>query len=334
MEIGVMSLGDHLPDPLTGNQVSQGERIRAIVDNGMYAEELGFDVLAIGEHHFSDYIVSSPFPMLSAVAAGTNRIRLTTAVTLLPLLDPVRVAEDFSTVDQISDGRAEMVLGRGISADGYAEFGVEQESARELLVEKMRLLRRLWQEESVTSIGAGRPDLAGITVKPAPAQTNPPVWMGTGMSEESVRWTATMGLPLMLPSIFKRAEEWRDLIAMYRDLMDHNGFSDQSFVGACSHVHVARTSQQAREVWRPHVEQYAAWANSLRGVTAAVDFDRLIAGPALCGSPDEIVDRLESIREALQPDRHLAVFDIGGMANRRVRDAMELYASDVMAKLR
>lgn len=332
MEIGILSLGDHLPDPATGVPVSQGERIRAIVESGVYAEDLGFDVYAVGEHHFNDYIVSSPFPVLAAVASRTSRIRLTTAVTLLPMHDPVRVAEDFATVDTISDGRAEIVLGRGISADGYAEFGVEPTRARDLLVEKLDLLRRLWSEESVTWSGSSRPDLDGITLKPAVVQASPQVWMGTGMSEDSIRWTAEMGLPLFLPSIFKRAEEWTDLVAMYREIMAAEGRSDQAFVGVCSHVHVAPTSQQAREEWRPHVEQYADWANRMRGVDASIDFDRLIAGPALCGSPAEIVDRIAAVEEALRPDRHLSVFDIGGLPEKKVRKTMELFASDVMPK--
>ncbi|MFW0786484.1 LLM class flavin-dependent oxidoreductase [Gordonia sp. CPCC 206044] len=334
MEIGLMSLGDHLPNPNTGEQESQGERIRSIVETSVYAEELGFEVLAIGEHHFNDYIIPSPFPVLSAVAARTSRIRLTTGVTLLPMLDAVRVAEDFATLDQISNGRAEMVLGRGISADGYAEFGVEQDKSRDMLVEKLELVRRLFTEESVVWSGASRPDLNGITLKPFPAQRTPSIWMGTGMSEESVRWTAAMGMPLMLPSIFKRAEEWKDMIALYRELMVENGYEEQSFVGACSHIHVAPTSQQARDEKRPYLTSYADWANQLRGVDVKVDFDRLINGPALVGSPAEVVDRLESIKEALQPDRHLAVFDIGGMPESEVRATMDLYAAEVMTKVR
>jgi len=334
VDIGFMSLGDHLPDANTGEQISQGRRINDIIDTGVEAEGLGFDVMAVGEHHFNDYIVSSPFPVLAAVAARTTRMRLTTAVTLLPMLDPLRVAEDFATVDQISEGRMEIVLGRGISSDGYAEFGVEPTAARTLLVDKLALLRRLWTEDSVTWTGDWRPDLTDITLKPSVAQASPQVWMGTGMSEDSVRWTAEMGLPLMLPSIFKRAEEWRDLVAMYRELMAESGRADQAFVGACSHVHVAATSQGARDEWRPYVQQYAAWANKLRGVDATIDFDRLVAGPAICGSPAEVVDRIASATEALLPDRHLSVFDIGGLPQADVLATMRLFAAEVMPKIR
>lgn len=334
MELGLLSLGDHLPDAATGRHATQGERLRAIVEMGVRAEELGFDAMAIGEHHFSEYIVSSPFAVLAAVAARTSRIRLSTAVTLLPILDPVRVAEDFNTVDQLSGGRLEMVLGRGISGDGYGEFGVDPASARQVLVEKLGLLERIWHEESVTWSGGTRPDLDAVTVHPAAAQRDPRVWMGTGMSEDSVRWTAEMGLPLMLPSIFKPAEDWRDLAALYRELMESSGKADRSFIGACSHIHVAPTSRQARDGWRPYLVPYAQWANRLRNVDVTVDFDRIVNGPAVCGSPAEVAERLQSIEDALRPDRHLAVFDIGGMPDELVRRTMELYAAEVMPKLR
>lgn len=334
MELGLMSLGDHLPDPVSGRSTTQGERLRAVVEAAVRGEELGFDAMAVGEHHFSDYIVSSPFPMLAAIAARTTSMRLTTAVTLLPLLDPVRVAEDFATVDQLSEGRLELVLGRGISKDGYAEFEVDPGAARQILVEKLDLLRQIWTDDPVTWAGESRPRLEAVTVQPRAAQASPRVWMGTGMSEDSVRWTAELGLPLMLPSIFKPAEEWRDLVALYRGLMAESGRAEDAFVGACSHVHLAGTSQQAREQWRPHLVQYAEWANRLRNVDVAVDFEAIVNGPAVCGSPDEVAERLLSIREALEPDRHLSVFDIGGMPEGLVLDTMETFAEQVMPKVR
>lgn len=334
MELGLLSLGDWLPDPTTGVRVSQAERLQAIVEMGVRGEELGFDVLAVGEHHFNEYIVSSPLMMLTAIAARTTRLRLATAVTLLPLHDPIRLAEDFNTLDQLSGGRAELVLGRGISSDGYAEFGVDPARARETTVHKLDLLRRLWTEPQVTWAGEGRPALDGVEIQPHVHQPSPRVWMGTGMSEDSVRWTAELGMPLMLPSIFKPAEEWRDLVALYRQLMHGSGQGERAFVGACSHVHIAATSQRARDSWRPYLTGYAEWANRMRKVDLRVDFDRIVAGPAVCGSPDEVTERFLSMKEALQPDVHLSVFDIGGLPAQVVTENLELFASEVMAKLR
>lgn len=333
MEFGLLSLGDHLPDPVTGRRTSQTQRLREIVDAAVHAEEAGFDIVSIGEHHFSDYIVSSPLMMLAAIASRTRRIRLSTGVTLLPILDPVRVAEDFATLDRLSAGRAELALGRGISTDGYAEFGSDPDVSRETIVAKLELLRALLDdEEPVTRRPGFRPPLEGITVQPRPAQHGHRIWMGTGMSEQSVRWAAGLGLPLMLPSIFKRPEAWRDMVALYRDLMAESGNADKALVGACSHVHVAPTTQAARDGWRPYLTGYAEWANGIRGVTAPVDYDAIVDGPAMCGSPEEVADRMGSLCEALRPDVHLSVFDIGGLPAQAVRESMELFASEVMPR--
>lgn len=334
MQFGVLSLGDHLPDPHGGGQ-SQGERLRTTVEMGVRAEQLGFAMIAIGEHHFSDYIVSSPLVHLAAIAAGTESIRLSTAVTLMAIQDPVRLAEDFATVDQLSNGRLELVLGRGISADGYHEFGVDPSNGREALVERLELFRTLLaSEEPVTWSGPFRPSLDGITVQPRPVQPDPRIWMGTGMSEESVRWTAGLGMPLMLPSIFRRAESWADMVALYRQLMAENGYADRAQVGVCSHIHLAPTSQQAETEWEPYLVQYANWANGIRGVTEPIDFGRIINGPAICASPAQAVERLESIQEALRPDIHLSVFDIGGIDEAKLWGVMELFATEVIPKVR
>lgn len=333
MELGLLTLGDWLPDPVTGERCTQQQRLRSMVDLGCSGEERGFSMFSVGEHHFNDYIVSSPLVMLAAVAARTSRIRLATGVTLLPLQDPVRLVEDFNTIDQLSGGRMELVLGRGISSDGYAEFGVEPAGARDLTVEKLALMRQLWDDVPVTWTGTSRPALDGIEVQPRNAQRYPRVWMGTGMSEDSVRWTAELGMPLMLPSIFKPAEQWRDLVALYRQLMEDAGHGDRAFVGACSHVHLGHTSQGARDSWRPYLTEYAAWANRLRGVDAQVDFDRIVSGPAVCGSPAEATERLLSLKEALEPDVHLSVFDIGGLPWEKVQFTLDLFAEEIMPKV-
>lgn len=335
MEFGVLSLGDHLSTP-DGAKQSQGERLRSVIDAGARAEELGYDLFAVGEHHFSEYIVSSPLVMLSAVASRTRRIRLSTAVTLMGILDPLRLAEDFNTVDQLSDGRMELVLGRGISADGYAEFGVDPAQGREILVEKMNLFRTLLSsDEPVSFSGSFRPDLQGITVQPRPVQADPRIWMATGMSEESVRWTAALGMPLMLPTILRPAETWADMVVLYRELMQQNGYADRARVGVCTHLHIAETSQQAERGWEPYLVQYVKWARqSISGNDEPVDYQGLINGPAVCGSPQKVLERLESINEALNPDIHLSVFDIGALPAPQVMAQMELFASTVADRLR
>jgi alkanesulfonate monooxygenase SsuD/methylene tetrahydromethanopterin reductase-like flavin-dependent oxidoreductase (luciferase family) len=335
MELGILSLGDHLPNPHDGQRVSQAERHRSIVEMGVRGEELGFAMVAIGEHHFNDYIVASPQLLLAAIAERTSRIRLAPAVVLLPMSDPVRVAEDYATLDLLSGGRMELMVGRGISPDAYAAFGFDPAQDRDNLDEKLLLLDELWSADGrpVTWSGRYRAPLDGLTVQPRPLQARPRIWMGSGLSEESVRRVAERGRPLFLPSILRRPESYADLVALYREIMESSGRGDQAFVGACSHVHVAPTGQGARDTWRPHLVSYATWVNRLRGVDVAVDFDRVIDGPAICGSPDEVAERMLKIKELLDPDVHLSVFDIGGLPHAQVLDAMELYSAEVMPKL-
>ncbi|MFI0351261.1 LLM class flavin-dependent oxidoreductase [Actinomadura sp. 9N407] len=335
MELGILSLGDHLPDPRDGRRVSQADRLRAIVESGVRAEELGFGMAAIGEHHFNDYIVSAPPVVLAAIAERTSRIRLSSAVTLLPMLDPVRVAEDFATLDLLSGGRMEMVIGRGISPDHYAAFGQDPGEAHATLDEKLALLTALWSgDQPVTWSGRFRGPLDAVTVQPRPTRTPPRMWMGSGMSEESVRRVAEKGMPLMLPSIFRRPEDYAGLVTLYREIMASSGKADQALVGCCSHLHVKPTSQGATSDWRPHLVSYADWANRIRGVEMKIDFDRLVDGPAICGSPAEVSERLLAIGELLRPDVHLSVFDIGGLPDAEVARTMELFAAEVMPKLR
>lgn len=336
MELGILSLGDHLPDPRTGQRVSQAARHQSIVETGVRAEELGFSMIAIGEHHFNDYIVASPSVVLAAIASRTSRIRLAPAVTLLPMADPVRVAEDFATLDLISGGRMELMVGRGISPEHYRAFGLDPAEDRDNLDEKLALLTDLWSDDKqpITWSGRFRSPLDGVTVQPRPFQAAPRIWMGSGLSEDSVRRVAERGRPLFLPSILRRPESYAELVVLYREIMEANGNGDRAFVGCCSHVHVEETSQAAKDNWRPHLVQYAEWVNGLRGVDVKVDFDRVIDGPAICGSPAEVSERLQTIDELLKPDVHLSLFDLGGLPHEQVMQTMELFSTDVMPKLR
>ncbi|ROO90019.1 alkanesulfonate monooxygenase SsuD/methylene tetrahydromethanopterin reductase-like flavin-dependent oxidoreductase (luciferase family) [Actinocorallia herbida] len=335
MELGILSLGDHLPDPRTGERVSQAARHQAIVEAGVRAEELGFTMYAIGEHHFNDYIVSSPSVMLAAVAARTGRIRLAPAVTLLPMADPVRVAEDFATLDLISGGRMEMVVGRGISTKDYRAFGYDPAEDRDNLDEKLALLKALWSADAqpVTWSGRFRSPLKNVTVQPRPLQAEPRIWMGSGLSEGSIRRAAEQGHPLFLPSILLAPEAYAEPVRLYREVMEEHGFGERAFVGCCSYVHVQERSQDAKDTWEPYLVQYVEWVNALTGRQMKADYASLIDGPAICGSPAEVSDRLQAVEELLRPDVHLSVFDPGGLPAEDVLATMELFASDVMPKL-
>ena len=187
MRFGVISLGDNRPDVLTGRHRTAVEHHRELLQLAERAESLGFDSFHVGEHHGCDYITSPPSVVLGAAAMRTRRITLSTATALLPIHDPVRFAEDYATVDVLSNGRAEVIVSRGIIARSYGDFGYPYEDSRELFKENIDLLLRLWQEEEVDWKGRFRKPISGYTAQPRPVQDpHPPIWIGGGFSDESV----------------------------------------------------------------------------------------------------------------------------------------------------
>jgi alkanesulfonate monooxygenase SsuD/methylene tetrahydromethanopterin reductase-like flavin-dependent oxidoreductase (luciferase family) len=344
LEVGLLSLGDCLDDPVGGGRPSAAARHRAIVEQAVLAERLGFDSVWLGEHHFCDYVLSAPPVVLAAIAARTRRLRLGTGVTLLANLDPIRVAEDYATLDGISGGRVELVAGRGILADAYEVFGQKTDESRERFRENLELLRRLWSETEVTWSGRFRPPLERVTVEPRPVQApHPPLWVGGGSSARSVDLAAELGLPLMLPSVLAAPTEFAPLVARYRERAARAGHEAERLrVGAVNHVHVRRTSQEARESWLPYYANYLGFVDRIwtrrelvhPRARIALDPDRLLAGVAICGSPAEAVDRIAANREALGLDVQLLMFDLGGLPETALRETLELFAAEALPRLR
>ena len=289
----------------------------------MLAESIGFDSVWLGEHHFCDYILSSPAIVLAAIAERTERIRLGTAVTLLSNLDPVRVAEDFATLDVLSDGRVELGVGRGIIDKVHEGFGQDPGEARPRMTEHLELLLTLWGADEVTWSGMFRAPLDRLRVEPHPIQRpHPPLWVGGGTTVESADLAARLGLGLMLPSVLAPPEQFRPAVAHYREhFQPRSGSSSVPQVGACSHVHVAATSAEARRRWEPYHMGYldwladlVAWGGLRRTARPRASFEQMLAGPSICGSPDEVTDRVVTIRDEVGLDVHLAMFDHGAPA--------------------
>jgi alkanesulfonate monooxygenase SsuD/methylene tetrahydromethanopterin reductase-like flavin-dependent oxidoreductase (luciferase family) len=345
LELGYMSLGDHVADPVTGERQSQRRRFATLVEAAARAEVVGFSSVWLGEHHFSEWIVSSPQVALAAIAERTTTVRLGTSVTLLVNLDPVRVAEDFATLDLVSDGRAELAIGRGILSQTYAAFGQDLDRSRPDFEEKLDLLLRLWREGSVDWAGTVRPPLEGVEVQPRPLQRpHPPVWVGGGTSEASVDLAARLGLPLMLPSVFAKPERFAPMAERYRERYTAAGHDPAGMrVGGCNHCHVARTTQEARQRWRPYYRAYydlgqralAQSAGLWSGRTIApFDFDGATRGAGICGSPAEVTDRILAIRDLLGLDVHLLMFDLGGLPERDLFATLDLFGAEVVPAVR
>ncbi len=235
VEIGLLSLGDLLPDPNTGHCRTESERHRTLVDQAILAEQIGMHAIHLGEHHGSNYQLSAPAVVLAAIGERTERLRLSTGVTLVANLDPFRVAEDYATLDVLTQGRAEIVAGRGsIFARTFEIFGQDPAQSRALFTDHVELLLKLLRNEQVHADGL-RP-LHGETSRPRP-YGELPVWIGGGSSNKSVDLAAQLGCPLMLPSVFAPPAAFAPLAQRYREQWQLAGHQTEPVVGACCHVH-------------------------------------------------------------------------------------------------
>ena len=331
VEWGIYSLCDHLSDPTTGELLTQRERLGNVAQQAILAEQAGFDSFGVGEHHFSTYILPSPLVLLSYAAANTSTIRLGTSVTLLANQDPVRTAEDFAVLDVLSNGRAEATFARGVSSRTAKAFGFTSfDEVRPRFEEHLRLVLRLLSEELVTWSGTHRSSLENITLQPRPIQKpTDAMWVGGGLSEISADLAAELGLPLFLPSLFRWPADYLEIVQRYRNQCTKAGTTAR--VGFPTYLHVARTSQEARARYRPYFEHYLSFAQSTRASFGRpTDFDSLLQGPVVCGSPAEVAERISEINEILDLDRQMFLIDAGGVSADVVAEVIELTGSEVL----
>ncbi len=350
MEFGVITLGDNRPDAMTDRLRTPVEHHREAIELAQKAESLGFDSFHVGEHHGCDYITSSPAVLLAAVAMKTERIRLSTATALLPVRDPVLFAEDYATVDVLSNGRAEVIVSRGIIARSYGDLGFDYADSRSLFKENIELVLRLWREENTDWQGQHREPLKGFTAQPRPVQhPNPPLWVGGGFGEESILLAAELGLPLMLPSVIQPPTAFAPMVEKYRETFQDRGFGPPR-VGALSHAHVAKDLETAAARYAPRYCEYINWVSQdllpwglapvLPAGTPApslpvADFDRSrTEGPLVVGGPQEVLDRLAGFKQSCGLDRYLFHVDSGALPQDALFDSLGLLASEVLPGLR
>src|SRR3984893_16545381 len=252
MELGIYTFADVMSSPETGETISTAQRLRNLIEEIELADQVGLDVFGVGEHHRPEYAVSTPAVVLGAAAERTRRIRLTSAVTVLSSDDPVRVFQDFATLDLLSGGRAEIMAGRGSFVESFPLFGYELDDYDELFAEKLGLLLKLREAEHVSWRGIHRAPLNGQGVYPRPQQTPLPVWLAVGGTPESVVRAATLGLPMALAIIGAQPERFVPLVELYRHAAARAGHHPATLpVSINSHVYVADTSQQAADEFYP-----------------------------------------------------------------------------------
>ncbi|MEU9169817.1 LLM class flavin-dependent oxidoreductase [Streptomyces sp. NPDC048420] len=338
MQLGLITFGSLLPDPLTGKTLTQQQRLRDVVRAAAEAEDAGFVWYTVGEHHFGERdVISSPALVLAAIAEHTSTIRLATGTTLVANRDPVLVAEDYALVDLLSGGRLELIAGGSFFPEPYAVFGQSPESKAARKRENTELLIRLWTEERVTWQGQFRPPLAEVTVQPRPLQPKPPLWISGGVGSESVQLAVEHGLPLVVGTTAREPGTFVPVFDAYRTLWQESGRTDPpGRLGAASHVFVAESSQRARSVWASYISNYLTVKKpGTTHVTTPPDFDTYIGdnGPAICGSPAEVVDKLGRLHELWGHDLHLLAIDVGGIPYAEVQAATELTAAEVLPQL-
>lgn len=277
--------------------VSSSERLRNLVEQIILADRIGLDVFGVGEHHRREFLDSAPTIILGAAAARTQHIRLTSAVTVLSAADPVRVFQEFATLDLLSQGRAEMVVGRGSFIEAFPLFGLRLEDYDSLFEEKLDLLLKIRDNEHVHWTGEYRPTLNGQGVYPRPLQKRIPIWVGVGGTPQSFVRAGILGLPLMVAIIGGETRRFKPLIDLYREAGRRAGHSpDQLKVGIHSLGYVAKTTKEAIDDFYPGYAHTFTEIGKERGWPAMTraDFDaqRGPQGALLVGDPEEVIDKI------------------------------------------
>lgn len=339
MEIGLYTFADVTPDPQTGKRASFGDRTREVIDAARLADQSGLAVFGVGEHHRLDMAVSSPAVVMAAIASVTKKIYLTSAVSILPTLDPVRVFQDFATVDLVSDGRAEVTVGRGAFTESFPLFGFSLDDYDDLFAEKIGLLMALNEHERVTWQGRFRTPLEDAEISPRPVNGKLPIWVGVGGTPESAVRAGRLGLPLTLANITQPPAKFAPQIEAYRQAFKEAGNDVKNMkVAVAGHLFISRDSQDARDTFYPY---YAAYFrdHAVKGRYAMEisreEFDKRAApdGPLYVGSPQEVIDKIMRGRELFNHDRYIGQTDIGGLPFTQVVENIALLADEVMPKV-
>ncbi|MFD9905306.1 LLM class flavin-dependent oxidoreductase [Streptomyces sp. NPDC059063] len=343
MKFQVLSLISHSPHPLTGELPAPAERLADVVEVGVEAERLGYDAYAVGERHAGAFLSSSPTVVLGALAARTTRIKLLTGVTVVAILDPVRVAEDYATLDLLSQGRLELVIGKGAEAGHFDLFGLDEARQWDLQKEKYELLRRLWREENVDWEGEFRPALKGVTTVPRPYSGPPRVWHGSATSLNSPELAALHGDPLFTANAIQPRAAYAKLIAHYRERFEAHGHDPaRAHVAAGSGgLLIADSAEQAvsryrdlyeakvRQTYKPHLEGKAGYNTPFRTIE-----DAIADGPQLIGSPQQIIDKLLGYHEVYRHDLQSITVDGFGLPRGEQVETLQRFAEEIAPVVR
>ena len=337
MELGIYTFAETTPDPRTGRTISPRERLRDLLEEITLADQLGLDVFGVGEHHRPEFAVSAPAVVLAAAAARTERIRLTSAVSVLSSDDPVRVFQDFATLDLLSGGRAEIMAGRGSFIESFPLFGYDLQDYDELFSEKLELLLELRAAEHVTWAGRHRPPLDGQGVFPRPLQDPLPVWVAVGGTPQSVVRAGALGLPMALAIIGGQPERFVPFAELHRRAAEEYGHPAPA-LSINSHGFIADRSQDAldeafiaHKVVMDKIGSERGWPPMTRG---QFDAGATLHGANFVGSPQQVIEKVLFQHELFGHQRFLIQFSVGTMPHASIMRAIELFGTEVAPAVR
>jgi probable LLM family oxidoreductase len=333
-ELGIYSFVELTTDPITGAMLSPTERMSNLLETIELADQVGLDVFALGEHHRPDFISSSPVTILAAAASRTKSIRLSTAVTVLSSDDPVRVFQNFATLDLISKGRAEIMAGRGSFIESFPLFGYDLNDYNELFSEKLELLLKLRESTVVTWTGKHRPALFEQGIYPRPNQEKIPVWIAVGGTPESVIRAGTLGLPLAIAIIGGMPEQFAPLVALYRESAEQAGHDpSQLDVSINSHGFIEDDSMQAADDYFPSFQMMMNKIGRERGWSGMTrqqfENSRTLRGSDFVGSPDEVIEKILFQHKIFNHQRFLIQLGVGTLPHAKMMRAIELLGTKV-----
>ena len=332
MQFGIFTVGDVTTDPTTGQALTENERIKATIAIALKAEEVGLDVFATGEHHNPPFVPSSPTTTLGFIAAQTSRILLSTATTLITTNDPVKIAEDYATLQHLADGRVDLMMGRGNTGPVYPWFGKDIRDGIALAVENYALLHRLWREDVVDWSGKYRTPLQSFTATPRPLDGVPPfVWHGSIRSPQIAEQAAYYGDGFFHNNIFWPIEHTQQMVRLYRQRFEHygHGRADEAIVGLGGQVFMRTSSQDAKREFRPYFDNAPVYGH---GPTMEEFTEQT---PLTVGSPQEVIDRYATMRDHVGDyQRQLFLMDHAGLPLKTVLEQLDILGGEVVPVLR
>lgn len=335
LEFGLYSLGDHIMNPLTGSRISAQERIKELIEMSKLAEQAGIDVFSVGESHQTFFTSQAHSVILSAIAQATEKIKISSSATVLSVLDPVRVYEDFATIDLISNGRAEIVAGRGSRVGAHQLFGVDLQDYEEIFEEKLELLLQINENERVTWKGKFRAPLDNAEILPRPLNGTLPIWRAVGGPPASAIKAGAMGVPMTLTTLGGPAMNFKPSVLAYRRMAEQSGFNPKNLpIATTSLFYVADTEKEALQGMYPHLN---VGFQAIRGTgypkqqfAQATDYRDAL----MVGSTEQIIEKILYQHELFDMQRFIAQIDFGGVPFDKIMKNIEIIGNDIIPAIK